>query len=86
MVASLEQYSKHPVAATITNMAKREGISLEAVTESAKGRMSGMLLAAAGYLPSVAGAVAQEVIDVMAVLNALRVVLPSAELSCDGTV
>ena len=32
----------------------------------------GMLLAAAGYLPPVAGAVAQEVIDVLAVLNALR--------------
>jgi heavy metal translocating P-type ATPase len=46
--------------------------------------MSGMLLAAAGYLPPVAGAVAQEVIDVAAVLNALRVVLPSAELSYDS--
>jgi P-type E1-E2 ATPase len=33
MVASLEQYSKHPLAATITNTAKREGISLAAVTE-----------------------------------------------------
>ncbi len=32
----------------------------------------GMLLAATGYLPPVAGAVAQEVIDVLAVLNALR--------------
>jgi cation transport ATPase len=32
----------------------------------------GMLVAAAGYLPPVAGAVAQEVIDVLAVLNALR--------------
>lgn len=32
----------------------------------------GMLLAAAGYLPPVAGAIAQEVIDVLAVLNALR--------------
>ncbi|QJW96345.1 heavy metal translocating P-type ATPase [Frigoriglobus tundricola] len=32
----------------------------------------GMLLAAGGYLPPVAGAVAQEVIDVGAVLNALR--------------
>jgi heavy metal translocating P-type ATPase len=46
--------------------------------------MSGMLLAATGYLPPVAGAVAQEVIDVAAVLNALRVVLPSAELSYDS--
>jgi heavy metal translocating P-type ATPase len=35
--------------------------------------MIGMLLAAAGQLPPVAGAVAQEVIDVAAVLNALRV-------------
>ena len=32
----------------------------------------GMLLASAGYLPPVAGAVTQEVIDVLAVLNALR--------------
>ncbi len=32
----------------------------------------GMLLAAAGYLPPVAGAITQEVIDVFAVLNALR--------------
>ena len=32
----------------------------------------GMFIAAAGYLPPVAGAIAQEVIDVLAVLNALR--------------
>ena len=32
----------------------------------------GMLVAAAGYLPPVAGAITQEVIDVLAVLNALR--------------
>ncbi len=44
--------------------------------QSAVGGMAlslvGMLLAAAGYLPPVAGAVTQEVIDVLAVLNALR--------------
>ena len=44
--------------------------------QSAVGGMAlslvGMLLAAAGYLPPVAGAVTQEVIDVFAVLNALR--------------
>ncbi|WP_337175277.1 heavy metal translocating P-type ATPase [Paludisphaera sp.] len=34
--------------------------------------VAGMLLAALGYLPPVAGAVAQEVIDVVAVANALR--------------
>jgi heavy metal translocating P-type ATPase len=37
----------------------------------------GMLFAAAGYLPPVAGAIIQEVIDVLAVVNALRVgILP----------
>ena len=44
--------------------------------QSAVGGMAlsvvGMLAAAAGYLPPVAGAVAQEAIDVVAVLNALR--------------
>jgi heavy metal translocating P-type ATPase len=41
----------------------------------------GMLLAALGYLPPVAGAVAQEVIDVIAVGNALRVALPPRTLT-----
>ena len=44
--------------------------------QSAVGGMAlsliGMLIAAAGYLPPVAGAITQEVIDVLAVLNALR--------------
>ena len=56
--------------------------------QSAVGGMAvsvlGMLLAAAGYLPPVAGAVAQEVVDVAAVLNALRVVFPTDELSDDS--
>jgi cation transport ATPase len=33
----------------------------------------GMLVAAAGYLPPVAGALTQEVIDLVVVFNALRV-------------
>src|SRR5262249_18698114 len=41
----------------------------------------GMFLAAAGYLPPVAGAVAQEGIDVLAVASALRVALPPRTLS-----
>jgi heavy metal translocating P-type ATPase len=53
--------------------------------QSAVGGMAlslvGMLLAALGYLPPVAGAVAQEVIDVLAVANALRVALPPRTLS-----
>jgi heavy metal translocating P-type ATPase len=46
--------------------------------------MLGMLLAAAGYLPPIAGAVAQELIDVIAVLNAVRMALPSEDLRDDG--
>ena len=46
--------------------------------QSAVGGMAlsvvGMFAAAAGYLPPVAGAVAQEIIDVLAVANALRMV------------
>jgi hypothetical protein len=41
----------------------------------------GMLAAAAGYLPPVGGAAAQELIDLLAVLNAVRVALPVKELS-----
>ena len=43
----------------------------------------GMGLAAAGLLPPVAGAIAQEVIDAVAVLNALRLTLPAANLKDD---
>jgi heavy metal translocating P-type ATPase len=46
--------------------------------------MVGVLIAAAGYLPPVAGAIAQELIDVAAVLNAVRVALPSKDLDGDG--
>jgi P-type E1-E2 ATPase len=45
--------------------------------QSAVGGMAlsvvGMLVAAAGYLPPVAGALAQEIIDVLVIFNALRV-------------
>jgi heavy metal translocating P-type ATPase len=41
----------------------------------------GMLFAAAGYLPPLAGAITQEIIDLVAVLNALRITLPGAHLS-----
>jgi heavy metal translocating P-type ATPase len=53
--------------------------------QSAVGGMAlsvvGMLLATAGWLPPVAGAVAQEIIDVLAVLNALRMALPPRSLT-----
>ena len=41
----------------------------------------GMLFAAAGYLPPVAGAITQEIIDVLAVINALRVALQPKSLT-----
>lgn len=44
----------------------------------------GMLIAAAGQLTPVAGAITQEIIDVLAVLNALRVVLPTEPLRDPG--
>jgi len=53
--------------------------------ESAVGGMAlsilGMIAAAFGYLPPIGGAIAQEVIDLAAVLNAVRVALPTDELS-----
>lgn len=41
----------------------------------------GMFAAAFGYLPPVAGAITQEIIDVIAILNALRIMIPPKKLS-----
>ena len=53
--------------------------------QSAVGGMAvsvlGMFAAALGYLPPVAGAILQELIDVVAVLNALRAAWPPQEIS-----
>jgi heavy metal translocating P-type ATPase len=53
--------------------------------QSALGGMTlsiiGMLAAAFGYLPPIEGAIAQEVIDLLAVLNAARVALPFKALT-----
>ncbi|MGD2152523.1 MAG: heavy metal translocating P-type ATPase [Gemmatimonadales bacterium] len=53
--------------------------------QSAVGGMAlsvlGMAFAAAGHLPPVAGAIAQEIIDLLAVLNALRVAIPPRTLT-----
>lgn len=40
----------------------------------------GMIVAALGYLPPLAGAVGQEVIDLLAVLNAVRASIATKEL------
>ncbi len=53
--------------------------------QSAAGGMGlsilGMIAAAFGYLPPIGGAVAQEIIDLAAVLNAVRVALPTHPLT-----
>jgi heavy metal translocating P-type ATPase len=53
--------------------------------QSAVGGMAlsllGMLAAASGYLPPIGGAIAQEIIDLAAVLNAVRVALPANKLT-----
>jgi cation transport ATPase len=41
----------------------------------------GMAFAATGHLPAVAGAIAQEAIDLLAIVNALRVAIPPKALS-----
>jgi len=41
----------------------------------------GMFAAAFGYLPPIGGAIAQEIIDLAAVLNAVRVALPTHSLT-----
>jgi hypothetical protein len=41
----------------------------------------GMMFAAAGFLAPVAGAITQEIIDVVAVLNALRAAFPPQVIS-----
>jgi cation transport ATPase len=53
--------------------------------QSAMGGMAlsvvGMIAAAAGFLPALHGAIGQEVIDLLAVLNAVRVALPTRTMS-----
>ena len=44
----------------------------------------GMIAASVGWLPPIGGAVAQEIIDLAAVLNALRIALPPGELTDFG--
>jgi P-type E1-E2 ATPase len=60
---------------------RMRGIALQSAAGGILLSVVGMLFAAGGHLSPVAGAIAQEVIDLLAVLNALRVVFPLKELS-----
>ncbi len=56
-------------------------IALQSAVGGMAASLVAMAIAAAGYLPPVAGAIVQEVIDVFAVANALRVAWPPRNLT-----
>jgi heavy metal translocating P-type ATPase len=56
-------------------------IALQSAVGGMTVSMLAMLIAAAGYLPPVAGAILQEVIDIFAVANAVRAAVPPKMLS-----
>jgi heavy metal translocating P-type ATPase len=66
----------------LLHLARRmRGIALQSAVGGMTLSVIGMLVAAAGWLPPVGGALAQEAIDLAAVLNALRAAWPGGELS-----
>ncbi|MGA2173730.1 MAG: heavy metal translocating P-type ATPase [Verrucomicrobiota bacterium] len=60
---------------------RMRSIALQSVLGGMILSMGGMLLAAGGLLAPVAGAIFQEIIDVVSITNALRAALPPAEMS-----
>jgi heavy metal translocating P-type ATPase len=59
---------------------RMRSIALESAIGGMGLSMLGMLAAAFGFLPPIGGAIAQEVIDLVVVLNAVRVAFPAREL------
>jgi heavy metal translocating P-type ATPase len=55
-------------------------IALQSALGGMLASIVGMVAAAMGYLPPISGAIAQEIIDLFAVLNAVRVALPTDDL------
>ena len=55
-------------------------IALQSALGGMAASMLGMIAAALGYLPPIWGAVGQELIDLLAVLNAVRVAIPTDDL------
>jgi P-type E1-E2 ATPase len=60
---------------------RMRSIALQSAIGGMAASIVGMLFAAAGYLPPVSGAITQEIIDVIAVVNALRMALPPKTLT-----
>lgn len=61
--------------------ARMRSIALQSAVGGMALSVVGMVFAGLGYLTPVAGAIAQEIIDVLAVLNALRAAIPPKTLS-----
>ena len=59
---------------------RMRAIALQSAIGGMAVSIAGMVFAAAGYLPPVAGAITQEVIDLIAILNAIRAALPPKNL------
>jgi len=55
-------------------------IAVQSAVGGMAASMIGMFIAAFGYLPPISGAVGQELIDLLALLNAVRVALPTEDL------
>ena len=60
---------------------RMRSIALQSAVGGMAASMIGMVAAAAGYLPPLEGAVLQEIIDLVAVVNAVRVALPTQTLA-----
>ena len=61
----------------LIHIARRmRAIALESAVGGMTLSMAGMIAAALGYLPPMGGAIAQELIDLIVVLNAVRVAVP----------
>ena len=63
---------------------RMRSIALQSAVGGMAASMVGMVAAAAGYLPPLEGAILQEIIDLVAVVNAVRVALPTRALSDFG--
>jgi P-type E1-E2 ATPase len=74
--SSLERFDEF---LTISHRMRR--VALQSALGGMAASLVGMFVAAAGFLPPVAGALTQEVIDVVAVLNALRAAFPPKMLA-----
>jgi len=59
---------------------RMRGIALQSALGGMAASFLGMIAAAFGFLPPIWGAIGQELIDLLAVLNAARVALPTDDL------